>query len=81
MHDNFHLSQVLKKQFPDSSFEMRMLRRFKFSTSGALVINFERKLASGWQLALENTGKVRQGVVTLRGTWSHKGGLIMGWYH
>ena len=58
VHDNFHLSQVLKKQFPDSIFEMRMLRRFKFSASRALEIHFERRLASGWQLALENSGKV-----------------------
>ena len=71
VHDNFYLSQVLKKQFPDSSFEMKMLRKFKFSASGALEIHFERRLASGWQLALENTGKVRQDVVSLRGTWSY----------
>ena len=58
VHDNFHLSQVLKKQFPDSSFEMRTLTKFKFSEPETLEIYFERRLAGGWQLALEKGGKV-----------------------
>ena len=54
-----HFFQALRKQFPDVDYEMKTLRRFKFGNSGQLEINFERKLAGGWQMALESSSKVR----------------------
>lgn len=50
--------QALKKQFPDTEYDMKTLRRFKFGESAQLKIYFERKLAGGWQMALESGKKV-----------------------
>lgn len=50
--------QTLKTQYPDTDYELKTLRQFKFAKSQPLKIHFERKLAGGWHLALENNGKV-----------------------
>lgn len=56
--------QALRKQFPDNEYEAKTLRKFNFGESAQLEIHFERKLAGGWQMALESSNKVATSRIT-----------------